>query len=284
MSHPHQKDAMSASAGKLTRLLGHAKHKAAGSPYKGGSFNRAPRADGMHDAPLPLRGTAGYAGNAKKPSTRHPKAGGKVPGFAAGGRADKYARGGKKGHTTVNITVQGGGKTPNPAMPPPPPPPMPPGAGGPNPMAGGMPPPGAGGGMPPGMPNMAGVPNMMGAAGQNPAAMMKGLGTPLGGMPGGRKQGGRIGYRHGGKVSGIMGENKGHWEGYAKSGSKNRAKPAPSGCQGTPKLYARGGTVTSPITGKGGAASGVGRLHEDHYYARKGKHGINVHDPYGGRS
>lgn len=288
MSHPHRKDAMTASAGKLTTLLGHSKHKAHGSPYGKGSFLKAPKSDGVQDSPLPFHGTTGYAGNGKKPSPRHPKTGGKVPGFARGGRADKFARGGpgkgdKKHGTTVNITVQGGGKSP--MTPPPAPPPMPPGGGGANPMAphpgGGAPPPGGGapmgGGMPPGMPNMSGVPNM---GGINPQAMMKGLGTPLGAMGGGRKQGGRIGYKSGGRCSGIMGESKKHWENYAESGSKTR-----SGDKGDArKLYARGGTVSSPITGKGGAASGVGRLNEDHYYAKKGKHGINPHNPYGGRS
>lgn len=304
MVHPHRDGAHSSSRSKAAKIIG---HRHGGSPFGGGSYRKHLDKHGGISAHKAHR----YAD------------GGMVPDRDGSKRADRSSRGGKdkkhkgKVHVEVNVAPQQHGGPPGgglggllggkPPMPPPGgggPPPMPPGGGGPNPLGGGAP---GMGGMPPGMPNMSGVPNMMGAAGQNPNAMMKGLGTPLGGMP--SKRGGRIGMKHGGRAKqgrsdkaddgrkprqladhlhnghgpdmgwvhgkdkGAMTKGRDHWEKYAHGKKSGSARNLDKGEIG-PKvdLYARGGPIKGKgITGGAGAQSGVGRLAEHHYYGRKAK-------------
>jgi hypothetical protein len=131
-------------------------------------------------------------------------------------------------------------------------------------MAGGMPGGGSGG-----MPNVGGVPNMMGA-------VNKGMGAPLGPMPMPGKmanRGGRMGFKRGGRAStGLMSEGKRHWEGYARHGSEAR-----SGDSGeSRKLFKRGGKINpaDPYASGGkvdpaapyGAATGMARKKQQHFY------------------
>jgi hypothetical protein len=280
----------------MHKLLG---HKHSGTPFGGGSHRK----------------TMDKFGGIKAQKAHHYADGGPVPGPVSGGRADRSSRSSKKhkkGDTHVNVVVApqqhgapgglgGLGALGKPPVPPPPgagaPPPMPPGAGGPNPL----------GGMPAGMPNMTGVPNMMGAAGQNPAAAIKGLGAPLGGMP--SKRGGRTPYASGGRAKqgrsdkaddgrkprqladhlhsghgpdtgwvhgkdkGAMTKGRDHWEKYAAGKRGGSARNLDKGEVG-PKvdLYAKGGPVKGGggITGGAGAATGVGRLNEHHFYGKRG--------------
>lgn len=90
------------------------------NPYKGQSASTVKSKFGNMGQPVAL---AKHADEADKKQVKKLAQGYdlKAPGYAAGGRLDKYARGGRTKTTTINIDMR-----PREAPPPPPPPPAPP--------------------------------------------------------------------------------------------------------------------------------------------------------------